>query len=128
VFAAGRWKPLGYAVKRMYAPLQVQAVQDGPYTKVFIVNDHTTPVNTTVSVRVLSLTDSADAAACAAQQPNAAFTVTVAPLFAEMVWTVPTEDLLAAHQGCTATTCYISVTASGKVSGGAGITAGVCTC
>jgi hypothetical protein len=114
--SAGRWKPLAYAVKRMYANLQVQVVQDGPQTKVFVVNDHTTAVNTSIAIRVLSLTDSADAAACSAQQPAAVFTVPVAPLFAEMVWTMPTEDLLATRKGCTATTCYISVTASGKVS------------
>jgi hypothetical protein len=106
----------------MYANLQVQAVQDGPQTKIFLVNDHTTPINASVTVRVLSLTDSADAAACAAQQPAAVFTATVAPLFAEMVWTMPTDDLLAARPGCTATTCYISVTASGKVSCGIGVT------
>jgi hypothetical protein len=99
----------------MYAPLQAQVVQDGPQTKVFIVNDHTTSVNTTVTVRVLSLTDSADVAACAAQQPAAVFTMPVAPLFAEMVWTMPTEDLLATRKGCTAISCYVAVTAAGKV-------------
>uniref|UniRef100_A0A383W609 beta-mannosidase n=1 Tax=Tetradesmus obliquus TaxID=3088 RepID=A0A383W609_TETOB len=114
----GRWKPLAYAVKRMYANLQVQAIQDGPQTKIFLVNDHTTAVNTSVEVSVLSLSDSADAAECAVQQqqPAALFTVPVAPLFAEMVWTMPTEDLLATRKGCTKTTCYISVTASGKAS------------
>lgn len=110
----GRWKPLAYTVKRMYAPLQVQVIQDGPQAKVFVVNDHMETVNTTITVNVLSLQDTA--AACDAQQPAAAeFTTPVPPGYADMVWTMPTEDLLAGRTGCTATSCYIAVTAQGKL-------------
>lgn len=51
----GRWKPLAYSVKRMYAPLQVQAFTDGDTFKVFLVNDRVTPVATTVQVSLVPL-------------------------------------------------------------------------
>ncbi|KAF6253727.1 hypothetical protein COO60DRAFT_1703701 [Scenedesmus sp. NREL 46B-D3] len=92
IAAIASWSGYDYEVKRMYANLQVQAVQDGSQTKVFLVNGHASLVNTIVTVRVLSLTDSADATACAAQQPAAVFQTVVAPLFAEMSAMSPQEE------------------------------------
>lgn len=73
---AGRWKPLAYSVKRMYAPLQVQAFQDGKNFKVFLVNDRVTPIATTVTVSVLSL-DQNSTSSCPAAQSGAAATHTL---------------------------------------------------
>lgn len=84
---AGRWKPLAYSVKRMYAPLQVQAFQDGKNFKVFLVNDRVTPIATTVTISVLSL-DQNSTTCPAAQSAAAAHALGVEPV-AKTDFTVP---------------------------------------
>lgn len=116
----GRWKPLAYSVKRMYAPLQVQAFQDGNKIKVFLVNDRVTPVMTTVYVSLLSLDQ--NSTSCPSRRSLHSFGVSpvlntdyqVQPSFASQVYVMPIETLLRTRPGCTTSSCYVSVTAVAK--------------
>jgi hypothetical protein len=77
----------------MYAPLQVQAFQDGKTFKVFLVNDRVTPVATTVTISVLSMDQNATSCPAAAQsathslgvEPFVRTDFTVPPSFASQV-------------------------------------------
>lgn len=71
----------------MYAPLQVQAFQDGKNFKVFLVNDRVTPIATTVTISVLSL-DQNSTTCPAAQSAAAAHALGVEPV-AKTDFTVP---------------------------------------
>lgn len=105
----------------------MQAVKDGNTTKVFLSNDHTAAVDATITVKLLSLTDAAPAAgsagdtptACAAssEPPVAEFNYVVPPGFASLVWSMRTEELLASRKGCSATSCYVAVSATGAADG-----------
>lgn len=128
---AGRWKPLAYAVKRMYAPLQVQVIQDGDYTKLFVVNDHIAPINVAVNMKLLSLNDNSSTCQHSlqvAEKPSATiavpgsettFNTSVPPGFASQVLAVPTADILATQPGCTDSTCYLDVTVTNQDNVGA---------
>eukprot|EP00879_Flechtneria_rotunda_P019017 GHRR01019964.1.p1 GENE.GHRR01019964.1~~GHRR01019964.1.p1 ORF type:complete len:340 (+),score=77.97 GHRR01019964.1:647-1666(+) len=111
---AGRWKPLAYAVKRIYAPFQVQAITDGNQTKIFLINDYIEPIAATITVHLLSLADSSDScqAQSAAVLPMAVFNATVAGGFAARVWSKATAEVLQSRSECMPTTCYITVRAT----------------
>eukprot|EP00878_Enallax_costatus_P012963 GHUV01013537.1.p1 GENE.GHUV01013537.1~~GHUV01013537.1.p1 ORF type:complete len:273 (-),score=54.69 GHUV01013537.1:1855-2673(-) len=123
---AGRWKPLAYAVKRMYAPLQAQVIQEGNYTKVFVVNDHIVPVTIAVNMQLKSLTDNISTCQQKAQQPDvptspiavpgadATIEATVPAGFASQVLATETSEILATLPGCTKTMCYLDVTVTRK--------------
>jgi hypothetical protein len=109
---------LAYTIKRIYAPFAVQAIQDGNYTKVFIVNDHTTAVDATVSIKLLSLADAAESNCTAeswATEPIDSASYTVPAGFASMVWSMKTFNLLNSRHGCSSTSCYLSVEAIGTL-------------
>jgi hypothetical protein len=109
-------------MKRMYAPLQVQAFQDGTNVRVFLVNDRVTPVMTTVYVSLLSLEQ--NSTSCPANRGWHSFGVApvlrtdyqVLPNFASEVWSTRLATLLRTRPGCTEKTCYIQVTAVAKPS------------
>lgn len=121
----GRWKPLHYAVKRMYAQLAVQVVQDGSTTQVFVVNDHKHAVPTTIAVQLLSLADSSSSCngtkasnGVRSPAPVAALSVMIPALYAARVWSVNTTSLLGNRPGCSRTTCFVRATATAAVDGG----------
>lgn len=104
-----------------------------PPFQVFLINDHTTPRNVSLSVHVLSLSDTASDCTTSAGagyataapvpgvaampeppsavEPAAEFKANAPANFAALVWSEPTEDLLATRPGCSATNCYIAVRA-----------------
>jgi hypothetical protein len=104
----------------MYAPLQVQAFQDGANVRVFLVNDRVTPVMTTVYVSLLSLDQ--NSTSCPANRGWHSFGVApvlrtdyqVLPNFASEVWSTRLATLMRTRPGCTEKTCYIQVTAVAK--------------
>lgn len=114
----------------MYAPMQVQAIQDGNFTKVFVVNDHTTPVTVGINMRLLSLADNSSTCQQTLQVPSnrsatiavpdaeTTFEATVPPGFASQVLAVMTADILATNPGCSRTTCYLDVTVTNKNNSG----------
>jgi hypothetical protein len=129
-----------YAVKRAYAPLALQAVLDGAHAQLFVVSDLLQPTPATITLRLVSLQDSSARSCKAAaaggggnhsssaraqqaapaqqqqqQQQDAAvvgsFKYTVPGLFATRVWSMPAAELLRSRPGCSASSCYLSVTA-----------------
>lgn len=117
----GRWKPLAYSIKRMYAPLQVQVFQDGNKVKVFLVNDHVTPVRTTMYVSLLSLDH--NSTVCGPSNRPARSPATASVLkqdfevpanFAAEAWSTAILTLLRNRPGCTVASCYVSVIAVAK--------------
>lgn len=77
-------------------------------------SDLVNAVNATVQLQLVSLNDSA--ATCSngagASQNIMEFTAAVPGLFASRVLSKTVEDLLALRPGCSATTCYITATAT----------------
>lgn len=110
----------------MYAQLQAQVFQDGNYTKVFVVNDHTVPVTVSVNMRLRTLADNntcqqgsskPDVPIAAIAVPNADITIesTIPPGFASQVLAAETAEILTTIPGCTRATCYLDVTVTRKV-------------
>lgn len=111
---SGRWKPVHYAVKRAYAPIAVQAVKDYSKVDIFVVSDLVNAANATVKLQLVSLNDTA--ATCGvdivAAQSVLEFTAAVPGLFATRVWSKSLDELVSLRPGCTAITCYLTVTAN----------------
>lgn len=106
-----------YAVKRAYAPLAVQAVLDKGEVQIFVVSDMTDTTKATVTMRLVSLSDSPDTCRTARRRGAdssvvESFAYDVPGLFATRVWKKAATDVLKSRAGCTATTCYLSVTAA----------------
>jgi hypothetical protein len=112
----GRWKPVHYAVKRAYAPIVIQAILDQSTVDIFIVSDLLNTTDANVQLTLVSLNDTA--ATCSADtvksQRVASFDVPVPGLFASKVKSIEVEDLLAMRPGCTATTCFLTATATAE--------------
>jgi hypothetical protein len=113
----GRWKPVHYAVKRAYAPLAVQAILDGSQVQLFVVSDLVGPTDATVTLRLISLNDAPSTCgkakgsdASTAASVVGSFEYSVPGLFATRVWKMGAGELLKTRPGCTAATCYLSVT------------------
>jgi hypothetical protein len=106
------------ALLHLHKTPQVQAITN-PATdavQVFLVNDHTTPVATRITISVLSLRDDAgkrgDTCSSSATKAAAAtLDFTVPPGFASEAWSMPVDKLLASQPGCTRHSCYVSVSA-----------------
>lgn len=112
---AGRWKPVHYAVKRAYAPIAVQAVRDNGVVDVFIVSDLLNATSVTLTLKLVSIADSADkCASLGAQQTVVRTTVDVPGSFATRVLSQDAAALLKRRPGCAPETCFLSVSASAK--------------
>uniref|UniRef100_A0A383VKX2 beta-mannosidase n=1 Tax=Tetradesmus obliquus TaxID=3088 RepID=A0A383VKX2_TETOB len=113
---AGRWKPVHYAVKRAYAPIVIQAILDQSTVDIFIVSDLVNATSANVQLTLVSLNDTA--ASCSAATVNSQrvvkFSVEVPGLFASKVKSIAVADLLAMRPGCTATTCFLTATATAE--------------
>lgn len=115
----GRWKPVHYAVKRAYAPLAVQAVLDQKEAQIFVVSDMVDSTRATITLRLVSLADTAATCTAERRAPNdrsivEKFTYDVPGLFASRVWKMPAADVLKVRPGCTPNTCYLAVTAEAE--------------
>jgi hypothetical protein len=112
----GRWKPVHYAVKRAYAPMVIQAILDQSTVDIFIVSDLLNTTEATVQLTLVSLNDTA--ATCSSDtlksQRIVNFKVPVPGMFASKVKSIDVEDLLAMRPGCTATTCFLTATATAE--------------
>jgi hypothetical protein len=112
----GRWKPVHYAVKRAYAPMVIQAILDQDTVDIFIVSDQLNTTEASVQLTLVSLNDTA--ATCSADtvksQRIVNFKVPVPGMFASKVQSFEVADLLAMRPGCTATTCFLTATATAE--------------
>ncbi|KAF6261504.1 glycoside hydrolase superfamily [Scenedesmus sp. NREL 46B-D3] len=113
---AGRWKPVHYAVKRAYAPMVIQAILDQSTVDIFIVSDQINTTDASVQLTLVSLNDTAST--CSADtvksQRIVNFKVPVPGMFASKVQSFEVADLLAMRPGCTATTCFLTATATAE--------------
>lgn len=107
-------------MKRAYAPLAVQAVLDQKEVQIFVVSDMVDTTRATVTLRLVSLADTA--VTCATDRRRGPsdksvverFGYEVPGLFATRVWKMNAAEVLKARPGCTPTTCYLSVTAEAE--------------
>jgi hypothetical protein len=100
--------------------MAVQAVLDRNEVQIFVVSDMVDNKKVSVSLRLVSLSDSPDT--CRTDRRRGAsdksvvetFDFDVPGLFATRVWKMSTAEVLKARPGCTATTCYLAVTAEAE--------------
>lgn len=93
---------------------------DRTEAQIFIVSDTVDTKKVTVSLRLVSLSDSPDT--CRTDRGRGAsdksvvetFNYDVPGLFATLVWKMSAAEVLKARPGCTAATCYLAVTAEAE--------------
>lgn len=111
-----------YAVKRAYAPLAVQAIQDTQEDSVdvFIVSDMKEKLDAGVTLQLVSLNDTAASCAtgAAAAQRVLSFDTEVPGMFATRVWSASTSELLAMRPDCSAATCFLVARVSARDAAG----------
>jgi hypothetical protein len=88
--------------------------------QIFIVSDMVDTKKVTVSLRLVSLSDSPDTCRTDRRRGPSdksvveTFNYDVPGLFATRVWKMSAAEVLKARPGCTATTCYLAVTAQAE--------------
>jgi hypothetical protein len=94
----------------------IQAILDQDTVDIFIVSDQVNTTEASVQLTLVSLNDTA--ATCSADtvksQRVANFKVPVPGMFATKVQSFEVADLLAMRPGCTATTCFLTATATAE--------------
>jgi hypothetical protein len=111
-----RWKPVHYALKRVYAPVQVQAftsASDPNQANVEVHYDESGPLPAPISVKLYlqPLSAGADSGSCAKGLLVNSFTAEAGSRPGAPEWSMNVDQLMALRPGCTRETCYLRVEA-----------------
>ena len=111
-----RWKPVHYALKRAYAPVQVVGYvtpEDANRVNLEVAYDESgaLPVAVDIKLFLQPLSAGAGGAACAKGQQVASLRVPAGALPGKVEWTARVDELLARRPGCARDSCYLRVEA-----------------
>jgi len=111
-----RWKPVHYALKRVYAPVQVQAYippNDQANAVVEVVYDESGPLPSPLNLKIFLQPISAKGSdTCAKALPVGSVTVKAGSRAGVPEWSMNIDQLMALKPGCTRETCFLRVEAT----------------